>query len=368
MFLTIPPAAREYESFGNVIPNSATGTWPGRFGYQGQSWQEIVSNNGSQRLLLSPTRLYDPVTGRFIQNEPLFRRRPSSHYLYGNQNPVGMVDPLGLEGCTILPTLPDCTGLEATTFEDGPTIGTQIIVPSPLTGSDSLLTNTDPFTDVASGENTFDPSSLSQYVSPIGLQDPHLGVSPPSPYGPATHEDIIRQAFPNEQEWVLQTIIQASAFTDRPANQAPELSYQHAMSWVMPFVNPKDRPKIAEYLSKQFIDFQMANAVSEFCAGEPEHAFWELGQGMHTLMDSTSPSHRGYQEWHGEDTPLHLIEAGAHVLGEWPWVGLNPMTKEINEAIEKIQDYAKTFVQKIGQTCPDVLNRIMGQEKGCSSH
>jgi RHS repeat-associated protein len=91
-------AAREYEAFGNLIPNSTTGTWPGRWGYQGQTSMEIFSGNGSQRLLLSPTRLYDPVTGRFIQNEPLLRRRPLSNYLYVAQNPVRLVDPLGLQG------------------------------------------------------------------------------------------------------------------------------------------------------------------------------------------------------------------------------------------------------------------------------
>jgi YD repeat-containing protein len=69
-------ASREYEAFGNLIPNSTTGTWPGRFGYQGQAWMEIFSGNGSQRLLLSPTRIYDPVTGRFLQNDPLKRGDP----------------------------------------------------------------------------------------------------------------------------------------------------------------------------------------------------------------------------------------------------------------------------------------------------
>src|SRR5579863_8578369 len=86
-FLATSPASREYDAFGNLIPNSSTGTWPGRFGYQGQTWQEIFSTNGSQRLLLSPTRLYDPLTGRFLQNEPLLKRRPFSHYLYAAQNP-----------------------------------------------------------------------------------------------------------------------------------------------------------------------------------------------------------------------------------------------------------------------------------------
>src|ERR1043166_4518190 len=96
-FLAISPASREYDAFGTIIPNSATGTWPNRFGYQGQAWIEIVSANGSQRLLASPARIYDPVDGRFLQNEPLPLRRPFPHYLFCLQNPVNMIDRLGLQ-------------------------------------------------------------------------------------------------------------------------------------------------------------------------------------------------------------------------------------------------------------------------------
>lgn len=89
-------AAKEYDAFGNLIPNSSTGTWIGRLTYQGQAWMEIGPADASKRLLLSPTRIYDPVTGRFLQNEPLLGTRPMTHYLYSNQNPVRFVDPLGL--------------------------------------------------------------------------------------------------------------------------------------------------------------------------------------------------------------------------------------------------------------------------------
>jgi len=64
-------ASREYDAFGNLIPNAASGTWPGLFGYQGQAWQEILSADGAQRLLMSHTRLYDPADGRFLTRDPL---------------------------------------------------------------------------------------------------------------------------------------------------------------------------------------------------------------------------------------------------------------------------------------------------------
>ncbi len=94
---TTVQAAKEYDAFGNLIPNSATGTWIGRVGYQGQAWIEIGPADASKRLLLSPTRIYDPATGRFIQIEMLPARRPQSHFLYADQNPMNLLDPLGLQ-------------------------------------------------------------------------------------------------------------------------------------------------------------------------------------------------------------------------------------------------------------------------------
>jgi hypothetical protein len=56
----------------------------------------MFSANGSQRLLLSPTRIYDPVTGRFLQNEPVLSRRTRTQYLFVANNPLAFVDPIGM--------------------------------------------------------------------------------------------------------------------------------------------------------------------------------------------------------------------------------------------------------------------------------
>ena len=94
-------AAKEYDSFGNIIPNSSSGTWIGRFSYQGQSWMEITSSDSSKRLLLSPTRIYDPVTGRFLQRDPYRSGIPLldglNLYTYVAAAPFALVDPSGLK-------------------------------------------------------------------------------------------------------------------------------------------------------------------------------------------------------------------------------------------------------------------------------
>ena len=64
-------ASREYDAFGNIIPGSAVGTWPSRFSYQGQAWMEIGSADGAQRLIVTPTRVYEPTLAIFIQKDSL---------------------------------------------------------------------------------------------------------------------------------------------------------------------------------------------------------------------------------------------------------------------------------------------------------
>jgi RHS repeat-associated protein len=42
-------------------------------------------------------RMYDPALGRFTQTDPILGNRPGKHYAYASNNPVNLVDPLGLD-------------------------------------------------------------------------------------------------------------------------------------------------------------------------------------------------------------------------------------------------------------------------------
>src|SRR6185295_13851693 len=79
---------RFYDAFGVII--AETGSWPVDFAYQ-TNWLTITI--GAKKWALSPTRLYDFVSGRFMQGDLLLS---SAHlYLYSNNNPLNQLDPDG---------------------------------------------------------------------------------------------------------------------------------------------------------------------------------------------------------------------------------------------------------------------------------
>lgn len=72
--------------------NGIAGSTSERFG--GLAQREIDSESG---LLYVRNRMYDPLIGRFTQTDPIMGRRPFAHYAYAANNPVSMIDPMGLQ-------------------------------------------------------------------------------------------------------------------------------------------------------------------------------------------------------------------------------------------------------------------------------
>ncbi|MHC5059271.1 MAG: RHS repeat domain-containing protein [Planctomycetota bacterium] len=100
-------ATRLHNAFGETV--SETGTWPDEvpFGYQ-TNWLALdgMTLPDGTRLYLSPTRVYHPGVGRFLQRDPLAlltaedeRRRvklSSNLFVYARDVPTRFVDPSGL--------------------------------------------------------------------------------------------------------------------------------------------------------------------------------------------------------------------------------------------------------------------------------
>ena len=89
-----------FDAFGQVV--SRTGTTPTPFGFVGQSQYQTDKDSG---LLLLGHRYYDPSIGRFLSQDPI--HAGSNWYKYAANNPLGKVDPKGLDNQTLAGYLND---------------------------------------------------------------------------------------------------------------------------------------------------------------------------------------------------------------------------------------------------------------------
>jgi RHS repeat-associated protein len=101
-------AAQSYDAWGNVdaqapgSPNHPTDLmFAGGWGYQTE-WSNGASEPGLGLDYLQQ-RYYDPVIGRFVSPDPAAFASGTNLYLYGENDPVNAVDPLGLTSLLNLP-------------------------------------------------------------------------------------------------------------------------------------------------------------------------------------------------------------------------------------------------------------------------
>lgn len=152
---------------------------------------------------------------------------------------------------------------------------------------------------MADNYNRFSPYC---YVvnNPIKLYDPN-GMWPA-----AVHDRMIREAFGgtiSQDQFVVLSL--ASRYADKGEFQTINNSFRHAMTpagWSQ---------STAQNYYNNFISDQFLKAVS---LGSTDQALFQLGIAFHAIMDNSSPTHKGFQDWKG----LANMEAFGlvHSLGE----------------------------------------------------
>jgi RHS repeat-associated protein len=169
-----------------------------------------------------------------------------------------------------------------------------------------------------------DPSPLSRGTFDVyryASADPLRNVDPLGLWSTHVHNLLIDFVFGNLNPpsalvlppWEVGILRQASADID--VNQDPQIQYQHAMR------APNESPEHAAKQWAAFICRRLHVAQNYAAANNRSRALYELGLGMHAIMDSTAPGHLGFQSWRGMPKGLRDLTAnwkyyGGHAAGD----------------------------------------------------
>jgi RHS repeat-associated protein len=156
------------------------------------------------------------------------------------------------------------------------------------------------------------PSTWNRYSytlnNPLGVVDRN------GEWPTKIHNEIINEAFPGMSAQDLQTLKDASYNMDYgPGQQDPSLSFEHSMSNGVAGETASGAEQEAEGFITRSEDLArsvQAEWIATGHTGIAPAALTAFGNALHTIVDATSPSHRGFQAWYGKwnwRTPLHLL-------------------------------------------------------------
>ncbi len=130
----------DYDEFGNVLTDTNPGFQP--FGFAGGIYDPDT------RLVRFGARDYDAETGRWTAKDRIFSNNPINLYVYARNNPIGFIDPLGLDEVKVKVGAGDSPVEAGYNIMDGE--GNVAVVPvsvGPLKGSVGINTQGDPYVE-----------------------------------------------------------------------------------------------------------------------------------------------------------------------------------------------------------------------------
>jgi len=156
----------------------------------------------------------------------------------------------------------------------------------------------DPWNGKVNYKMLTNPQRLNAYADSVN--NPYRYVDTDGKWPEEIHNTIISRAFGKGP--ATSAMQRGSIEADTSKYQDNAHSYMHAMR------APGQSAEEAAGRTATFIMEKVGEYKTLMAAGQTDKAYEALGMGMHPLMDNTSPSHVGFQEWH----LIPLIDAGIH--------------------------------------------------------
>lgn len=114
---------------------------------------------------------------------------------------------------------------------------------------------------------------------------------PLPPWATPVHNEMLDIAFPSEDWSCMAQLKAGSRNADSGPYQTGEYSYMHAMR------QKGQSPQAAAAKMWSYVDDKYAEVRLLLKDGRKDDACFSRGMALHPIMDSTSPAHRGFQEW-----------------------------------------------------------------------
>ena len=175
--------------------------------------------------------------------------------------------------------------------------------------------------DPVSGQFT-EPLTLHKYL--YCGNDPVNRIDPTGLWLPPTHHSMLHETFYDLPDEYKAAMYRGSDFVDTQYND-PLYSYMHEMRYEGQSVVQ------AQEEMWNFIFWNIKYYSLFRARGQYNDAYYYLGQAMHPIMDSTSPSHEGFQIWYGTEGKENEARALNHGRRE-----LWPSTANFREAMERM--------------------------------
>ena len=268
-------------------------------GYTGQEmidFLELAHLNG---------RVYDPLISKFLSGDPFVtdpvNGQNYNRYSYVLNNPANFTDPTGFSAASAACSTSDA-GLSCQ-----PDYNNQVVVAENSKGEAGFDHLKDTTPKATADASTIQSSSGAKGTPSSRPGAPALGVAAnstdvawASKNGFYVHQRATYLAIGGDlSDLDVKTLADAHVYADSDQFQTTDNAFRHAMRAEGQTVQDADA------LANSFVRKQFDRAWS---APTREDALLEFGLALHTLQDSTSPTHSGFQEWTDHETNKQKID------------------------------------------------------------